>query len=85
MNKAEKLSTVKMLVLLEIAHKQQRDKLDIEYDDICLLRRYFTSTRLFLKTIDVDLNQLAAFVQSEVGTNLRSKAMKYLFTVGNSH
>ncbi|CAF3774513.1 unnamed protein product [Rotaria socialis] len=79
--KSEKLSTLKMLSIPEIARKQQRYTLDIEYDDICLLMRYLTSNRPFLKTFDVYLKQLAAIFQSEAGTNIRSKAMKCLCTV----
>ncbi|CAF4254310.1 unnamed protein product, partial [Rotaria magnacalcarata] len=57
--KSEKLTTLKMLSIPEIARKQQRYTLDIEYDDICLLMRYLTSNRPFLKTFDVYLKQLA--------------------------
>ena len=81
MKKAEKLSMLKMLALPETARRQQRYSLDIEYDDICLLMRYLTSNRPFLKTFDVYLKQLAAIFQSEAGTNIRSKAMKCLCTV----
>ncbi|CAF0741644.1 unnamed protein product [Adineta steineri] len=81
MKKNEKISILKMLSLPETARKQQRYTLDIEYDDICLLMRYLTSNRPFLKTFDVYLKQLAAIFQSEAGTNIRSKAMKCLCTV----
>ncbi len=81
MKKNEKISILKMLSLPETARKQQRYILDIEYDDICLLMRYLTSNRPFLKTFDVYLKQLAAIFQSEAGTNIRSKAMKCLCTV----
>ena len=81
MRKSEKTSILKMLSLPETARKQQRYTLDIEYDDICLLMRYLTSNRPFLKTFDVYLKQLAAIFQSEAGTNIRSKAMKCLCTV----
>ena len=81
LTKNEKLTILKMLSLPETARKQQRYTLDIEYDDICLLMRYLTSNRPFLKTFDVYLKQLAAIFQSEAGTNIRSKAMKCLCTV----
>jgi 23S rRNA G2069 N7-methylase RlmK/C1962 C5-methylase RlmI len=81
MRKLEKLTILRMLTLPETARKQQRYTLDIEYDDICLLMRYLTSNRPFLKTFDVYLKQLAAIFQSEAGTNIRSKAMKCLCTV----
>ncbi|CAF4637913.1 unnamed protein product, partial [Rotaria sp. Silwood1] len=81
MKKTEKFSILKMLSMPETARKQQRYTLDIEYDDICLLMRYLTSNRPFLKTFDVYLKQLAAIFQSEAGTNIRSKAMKCLCTV----
>ncbi|CAF3834606.1 unnamed protein product [Rotaria sordida] len=81
MKKNEKISILKLLSIPETARKQQRYTLDIEYDDICLLMRYLTSNRPFLKTFDVYLKQLAAIFQSEAGTNIRSKAMKCLCTV----
>jgi cohesin loading factor subunit SCC2 len=81
MRKSEKTAILKMLSLPETARKQQRYTLDIEYDDICILMRYLTSNRPFLKTFDVYLKQLAAIFQSEAGTNIRSKAMKCLCTV----
>lgn len=81
MKKSEKLALIKMLQLPETARRQQRYTLDIEYDDMCLLMRYLTSNRPFLKTFDVYLKQLAAIFQSEAGTNIRSKAMKCLCTV----
>ena len=81
MKKMEKLTILKMLTLPETSKKQQRYTLDIEYEDICLLMRYLTSNRPFLKTFDVYLKQLAAIFQSEAGTNIRSKAMKCLCTV----
>ncbi|UJR14694.1 hypothetical protein I4U23_001687 [Adineta vaga] len=81
LKKNEKMTILKMLSLPETARKQQRYTLDIEYDDICLLMRYLTSNRPFLKTFDVYLKQLAAIFQSEAGTNIRSKAMKCLCTV----
>lgn len=81
MKKSEKLSMLKLLSIPETGRKQQRYTLDIEYDDICLLMRYLTSNRPFLKTFDVYLKQLAAIFQSEAGTNIRSKAMKCLCTV----
>ncbi|CAF3563603.1 unnamed protein product [Rotaria sp. Silwood2] len=79
--KSEKLTILKMLTLPITIRKQQRYTLDIDYDDICLLMRYLTSNRPFLKTFDVYLKQLAAVFQSEAGTNIRSKAMKCLCTV----
>jgi cohesin loading factor subunit SCC2 len=81
LKKNEKLTFIKMLSLPIIIRKQQRHTLDIEYEDICLLMRYLTSNRPFLKTFDVYLKQLAAVFQSEAGTNIRSKAMKCLCTV----
>jgi hypothetical protein len=81
LKKLEKLTLIKMLSLPIIFRKQQRHTLDIEYDDICLLMRYLTSNRPFVKTFDVYLKQLAAVFQSEAGTNIRSKAMKCLCTV----
>ena len=81
MKKSEKLAMLKLLSMPETSRKQQRYTLDIEYDDICLLMRYLTSNRPFLKTFDVYLKQLAAIFQSEAGTNIRSKAMKCLCTV----
>ena len=81
LKKMEKLTILKMLSLPITIRKQQRYALDIEYDDICLLMRYLTSNRPFLRTFDIYLKQLAAIFQSEVGTNIRSKAMKCLCTV----
>jgi len=81
LKKNEKLTLIKMLSLPIIIRKQKRYTLDIEYDDICLLMRYLTSNRPFVKTFDVYLKQLAAVFQSEAGTNIRSKAMKCLCTV----
>jgi cohesin loading factor subunit SCC2 len=81
LKKTEKLTILKMLSLPIIIRKQQRYTFDVEYDDICLLMRYLTSNRPFLKTFDVYLKQLAAVFQSEAGTNIRSKAMKCLCTV----
>ena len=81
MKKNEKLSMLKLFSMPETSRKQQRYILDIEYDDICVLMRYLTSNRPFLKTFDVYLKQLAAIFQSEAGTNIRSKAMKCLCTV----
>ncbi|CAF3770813.1 unnamed protein product [Adineta steineri] len=81
LRKNEKITIMKMLSLPIIIRKQQRYISDIEYDDICLLMRYLTSNRPFLKTFDVYLKQLAAVFQSEAGTNIRSKAMKCLCTV----
>ncbi|CAF2128528.1 unnamed protein product, partial [Rotaria magnacalcarata] len=76
-----KITILKMLSLPITIRKQQRYTLDIDYDDVCLLMRYLTSNRPFLKTFDVYLKQLAAVFQSEAGTNIRSKAMKCLCTV----
>lgn len=81
LKKLEKVTILKMLNLPENSRKQQQRTLDIEYEDICLLMRYLTSNRPFLKTFDVYLKQLAAIFQSEAGTNIRSKAMKCLCTV----
>jgi cohesin loading factor subunit SCC2 len=81
LKKSEKLTFIKMLSLPIIIRKQQRHTLDIEYDDICLLMRYLSLNRPFLKTFDIYLKQLAAVFQSEAGTNIRSKAMKCLCTV----
>jgi hypothetical protein len=81
LKKSEKLTILKMLSLPITIRKQQRYTLDVEYDDICLLMRYLTSNRPFLKTFDIYLKQLAAVFQSEAGTNIRSKAMKCLCTV----
>jgi cohesin loading factor subunit SCC2 len=81
LKKGEKLTFIKMISLPIIIRKQQRQALDIEYDDMCLLMRYLTSNRPFLKTFDIYLKQLAAVFQSEAGTNIRSKAMKCLCTV----
>jgi cohesin loading factor subunit SCC2 len=81
LKKIEKVTLIKMLSLPIIFRKQQRYTSDIEYDDICLLMRYLTLNRPFLKTFDVYLKQLAAVFQSEAGTNIRSKAMKCLCTV----
>ena len=81
LKKSEKLTILKMLSLPVTIRKQQRYTSDVEYDDVCLLMRYLTSNRPFLKTFDVYLKQLAAVFQSEAGTNIRSKAMKCLCTV----
>lgn len=83
LKKNEKLTFIKMLSLPIIIRKQQQQRyiLDIEYDDMCLLMRYLSLNRPFLKTFDVYLKQLAAIFQSEAGTNIRSKAMKCLCTV----
>ncbi|CAF3328378.1 unnamed protein product [Rotaria socialis] len=81
LKKGEKNTILKMLSLPITIRKQQRYTLDIDYDDVCLLMRYLTSNRPFLKTFDVYLKQLAAVFQSEAGTNIRSKAMKCLCTV----
>ena len=84
MKKTEKSTLMKMLGLPTVTplHKQQlRYPCDIDYDEICLLMRYLSSNRPFLKTFDVYLKQLAAIFQSEAGSNLRSKAMKCLCTV----
>ncbi|CAF5000396.1 unnamed protein product, partial [Rotaria sp. Silwood1] len=43
--------------------------------------RYLTSNRPFLKIFNIYLKQLAAIFQSEAGTNIHSKVMKYLCTV----
>ncbi|CAF1089332.1 unnamed protein product [Rotaria magnacalcarata] len=81
LKKGEKITILKMLSLPITIRKQQRYTLDIDYDDVCLLMRYLTSNRPFLKTFDIYLKQLAAVFQSEAGTNIRSKAMKCLCTV----
>ena len=84
LKKSEKSTLMKMLGLSTISttRKQQpRYPCDIEYDEICLLMRYLSSNRPFLKTFDVYLKQLAAIFQSEAGSHLRSKAMKCLCTV----
>ncbi|CAF3680836.1 unnamed protein product [Rotaria sordida] len=81
LKKNEKITILKMLTLPITIRKQQRYTSDVDYDDICLLMRYLTSNRPFLKTFDVYLKQLAAVFQSEAGTNIRSKAMKCLCTV----
>ncbi|CAF3667344.1 unnamed protein product [Rotaria sp. Silwood1] len=81
LKKNEKMTILKMLTLPITIRKQQRYTSDIDYDDMCLLMRYLTSHRPFLKTFDVYLKQLAAVFQSEAGTNIRSKAMKCLCTV----
>ncbi|UJR32054.1 hypothetical protein I4U23_019522 [Adineta vaga] len=81
LKKTEKITILKMITLPIIIRKQQRYISDIDYDDICLLMRYLTLNRPFLKTFDVYLKQLAAVFQSEAGTNIRSKAMKCLCTV----
>ena len=49
-----------MLSLPIIIQKQQQQRytLDIEYDDICLLMRYLTCNRPFLKTFDIYLKQI---------------------------
>ena len=79
--KIEKAHLLRMLALPVSVRKHQRYTLDIDYDDVCLLMRYLTSNRPFLKTFDVYLKQLAAVFQSEAGSNIRSKAMKCLCTV----
>ncbi|CAF5022632.1 unnamed protein product, partial [Rotaria sp. Silwood1] len=81
LKKNEKMTILKMLTLPITIRKQQRYTSDIDYDDMCLLMRYLTSHRPFLKTFDVYLKQLAAVFQSEARTNIRSKAMKCLCTV----
>ena len=81
LKKNDKLTLLKMLSLPITIRKQQRYTFDVEYDDICLLMRYLSSNRPFLKTFDIYLKQLAAVFQSEAGTNIRSKAMKCLCTV----
>ena len=81
MKKTKKLSILKMVALPETTRKQQRYNFDIEYDNICLLMRYLTLTRLFLNTLNVYLKQLVAFFQYEAGTDIRSKTMKCLCTV----
>ncbi|CAF1178554.1 unnamed protein product, partial [Adineta ricciae] len=81
LKKGEKITILKMLILPVVIRKQQRYISDIDYDDICLLMRYLTLNRPFLKTFDIYLKQLAAVFQSEAGTNIRSKAMKCLCTV----
>ena len=79
--KSEKSALFKLLNLPPVRPHPGRYLCDVDYDDICLLIRYLTSSRPFLKTFDVYLKQLAAIFQSEAGSNLRSKAMKCLCTV----
>lgn len=79
--KVEKTNLMKLLTLPVGRSQTGRYLFDVDYDDICLLMRYLTSNRPFLKTFDVYLKQLAAIFQSEAGNNLRSKAMKCLCTV----
>ncbi|CAF1034937.1 unnamed protein product, partial [Didymodactylos carnosus] len=81
----EKQAILKLLTLPSttglISFQKQHTHLDIDYDDACLLIRYLTLNRPFLRTFDVYLKQIANIFQSEAGTNIRSKAMKCLCTV----
>ncbi|CAF1290639.1 unnamed protein product, partial [Didymodactylos carnosus] len=81
----EKQAILKLLALPStiglISFQKQHIHLDIDYDDACLLIRYLTLNRPFLRTFDVYLKQIANIFQSEAGTNIRSKAMKCLCTV----
>lgn len=81
MKKSEKSHLMKFFTLPINPRPQSRHPFDLDDDDLCLLMRYLSSNRPFLKTFDIYLKQLAAIFQSESASNLRSKAMKCLCTV----